>query len=259
MKCSKCQREIIPGQKFCNHCGQSVEDVTATPEFNPETGAVRCRACNAVLAPGVKFCKVCGTPVLSETTKKKKISPAVIILSIALAVVLIVGGIVLYLALNDELPFFESESSSVVDDEEDEEVTDKENDDNDEESPDNAEKDKVVAVGEDDPERDPEVEPEIDLPEEEMPEENDDYLFPSDRVYITAYDLEDYTRSQVALIRNEIYARHGYVFQTEPYITYFNSKSWYVPNPNFSENDFNRIELANKEFLIQYEAEKGWR
>lgn len=43
-------------------------------------------------------------------------------------------------------------------------------------------------------------------------------------------------------IRNEVYARHGYIFQTEPYKSYFESKTWYSPNPNFSEKDFNESE-----------------
>ena len=46
----------------------------------------------------------------------------------------------------------------------------------------------------------------------------------------------------LSYIRNEIYARHGYIFKTEPYKSYFESKTWYLPNPNFSENDFSESE-----------------
>lgn len=87
----------------------------------------------------------------------------------------------------------------------------------------------------------------------------DQFLFESDRYYITDYDLYGKTQHEVALIRNEIYARHGYVFSTAEYATYFSQKSWYVPNPNFSEALFNDIEKANKEFLVQYEIDRGWR
>jgi len=87
----------------------------------------------------------------------------------------------------------------------------------------------------------------------------DSYLFESDKYYISDYDLYGKTKDEVALIRNEIYARHGYIFSTPEYAEYFSQKSWYTPNPNFSEALFNNIEKANKEFLVQYEIDRGWR
>lgn len=87
----------------------------------------------------------------------------------------------------------------------------------------------------------------------------DDYIFPSDREYITFEFLSTLSKDQIALIRNEIYARHGYIFQTDKYINYFSQKSWYVPNPNFSESLFNEIEKANKDTIVSYETEMGWR
>ena len=99
---------------------------------------------------------------------------------------------------------------------------------------------------------------EIDEPEE-IEEDDEDFFFPSDREYITRYDLQGKSQSEVGYMRNEIYARRGYIFQTEPYKTYFPQKDWYVPNPYFSEADFNEIELANKDFLVAYEREMGWR
>ncbi|WP_241428102.1 YARHG domain-containing protein [Clostridium sp. DJ247] len=33
------------------------------------------------------------------------------------------------------------------------------------------------------------------------------------------------SKEELALVRNEIFARHGYVFQTDPYKSYFNGKS----------------------------------
>lgn len=86
-----------------------------------------------------------------------------------------------------------------------------------------------------------------------------DYLFPSDRVLITAEDLAGMTADEVALIRNEIYARHGYIFQTEKYQKYFEAKNWYQPNENFTADSLNSIENANKDFLVKYETDMGWR
>lgn len=91
------------------------------------------------------------------------------------------------------------------------------------------------------------------------PEEEEEFLFPSDSEYITNHDLVGKTKEEVALIRNEIYARHGYVFNTEAYQEYFSQKSWYEPNPDFSEAQLNEIEIANKDFLVGYEESRGWR
>ncbi len=87
----------------------------------------------------------------------------------------------------------------------------------------------------------------------------DSYLFNSDSAYITENYLKTLTEDQIALIRNEIYARHGYIFNTQKYNDYFSAKSWYKPNPNFSTAMFNAIETANNETIIAYETKMGWR
>lgn len=45
--------------------------------------------------------------------------------------------------------------------------------------------------------------------------------------YLEEDELINYTKSELALIRNEIFAKHGYMYETEPYITYFENKYWY--------------------------------
>lgn len=75
-----------------------------------------------------------------------------------------------------------------------------------------------------------------------------DYIiYNSDTDYLTPADLSGYNKDSLALIRNEIYARHGYVFNQEPFKSYFNSKSWYHQNPSFKGNDsdLNEYEKAN--------------
>lgn len=89
-----------------------------------------------------------------------------------------------------------------------------------------------------------------------------DYLFPSDTQYITEADLAGRSQEQVRLIINEIYARNGYIFNNQSYQAYFSSKSWYIPVSNSQqeiESRFNQYELANKNFLAQYEKDRGWR
>ena len=67
------------------------------------------------------------------------------------------------------------------------------------------------------------------------------------------------SQNEIALIRNEIYAKHGYIFRTEPYKSYFNAKEWYTPDPYFDVSEFNAIETANKDLIIEYESKMGWR
>lgn len=91
---------------------------------------------------------------------------------------------------------------------------------------------------------------------------NGDYLFPSDTQYITEADLVGRSQEEVRLMINEIYARNGYIFNNQDYQRYFSSKSWYVPISNSqpdAERRFNEIELANKNFLANYEKQRGWR
>ena len=100
---------------------------------------------------------------------------------------------------------------------------------------------------------------EVENDSERYSKDEPEYLFPSDREYITEYDLRYKTKEEVALIRNEIYARHGYIFKSETYQSYFESKDWYRPNPYFDDSLFNEIEKSNKDFIVEYEKSMGWR
>ena len=51
---------------------------------------------------------------------------------------------------------------------------------------------------------------------------------------------------------NEIYARHGYKFQTEKIYNYYASKSWYTPSNYFNESRFTEIEKYNIELFGKF-------
>lgn len=87
----------------------------------------------------------------------------------------------------------------------------------------------------------------------------DGYLWPTDRYYISTSDLANYTQDEVAAIRNEIYARHGYVFKTDKWSSYFNARSWYTPNYNYSESLLTDVERANIDTIVKYEKSMGWK
>lgn len=56
---------------------------------------------------------------------------------------------------------------------------------------------------------------------------------------------------------NEIYAKHGYSFQTPQVIELFSSKSWYVPDSEFNESVFSEIEKYNIDFLSKCMSATG--
>lgn len=77
---------------------------------------------------------------------------------------------------------------------------------------------------------------------------SDDYIIEDSYYrYLTKDELKKYDKYTLSLIRNEIYARRGYAFQTEPFKSYFNSKEWYVKDPSFKGEDgeLNVYELKN--------------
>lgn len=86
--------------------------------------------------------------------------------------------------------------------------------------------------------------------------EYNDYLFPSDTKLLTGEYLDTKSKNEIDLIRNEIYARHGYIFKMEQYYNYFIQKSWYKPiEPDMDKvyDDFNSIEKQNIEILVEYQ------
>ncbi|QKE74301.1 YARHG domain-containing protein [Arthrobacter citreus] len=61
------------------------------------------------------------------------------------------------------------------------------------------------------------------------------YIIPNSNLRkLTNGDLSKLTSSELRLARNEIYARHGFVFQSSDLTIYFTSKSWYSPNPAYN-------------------------
>lgn len=51
---------------------------------------------------------------------------------------------------------------------------------------------------------------------------------------------------------NEIYARNGYIFTKANTSSYYNAKSWYTPNANFTTSDFNKYEKENIKLLKKF-------
>ncbi len=82
----------------------------------------------------------------------------------------------------------------------------------------------------------------------------DAYIYPSDTTLLTAEQLKTMSRADLALLRNEIYARKGHIFTTNKYISYFSAKTWYKPVAAVLWKDLNNVEKANIKLIKEYES-----
>ncbi len=101
----------------------------------------------------------------------------------------------------------------------------------------------------------------VQLAEEELQGYvNEEYIFPdSDKKYLSEDEVRSITIEDMMIGRNEIFARHGYIFQDEGLKAYFESMSWYegtIPSDQFnSEAVFNDFEKKNVELIKRVEDE----
>lgn len=78
----------------------------------------------------------------------------------------------------------------------------------------------------------------------------------SDTKEIDAASLKYLSAEQLRLARNEIYARHGRLFNDPNLQEYFNSRSWYngyISPENFDENCLSKIESKNVSKIVKAE------
>ncbi len=65
--------------------------------------------------------------------------------------------------------------------------------------------------------------------------------------------VENLKKSDIFILRNSIYARHGYSFKNRQLRSYFEMHDWYMPVFNDVTKDFTKIELDNIDLLLLYE------
>ena len=76
----------------------------------------------------------------------------------------------------------------------------------------------------------------------------------TDMKYYTAEDFKDVPELIIHIAKNEIYARHGYIFKNKDLNEYFMGLLWYTPSCESSDFDasvFNEYEKANLALLNQ--------
>lgn len=77
----------------------------------------------------------------------------------------------------------------------------------------------------------------------------DGYLFPDSSNYMFQGYSDQYQAWMYQYGINEIYARHGYIFQTPEVASLFSGKTWYTPDEYFDESYLSEVERYNIDFL----------
>ena len=70
---------------------------------------------------------------------------------------------------------------------------------------------------------------------------------------LTASDLQGLSKYDLKIMRNEIFARHGFIFQTNEMKNYFQNQSWYKPKYRDVSSLLSNIEKKNLELIKRYE------
>lgn len=104
----------------------------------------------------------------------------------------------------------------------------------------------------------PDDEDDYDTEADDYDEEDDSYIIPdSDTRKLTKADIEGLTSSELRIARNEIYARHGRMFQDAELQTYFDMQDWYVgtiaPEDFVDSEQLSKLERRNAKFIKKYE------
>ena len=90
---------------------------------------------------------------------------------------------------------------------------------------------------------------------------DNDYIFEdSNSRQLSKSELEGLSKKELRYARNELYARHGFIFGKKDLQDYIGSKSWYDPSiegDKFIDEDiFNEYEIANRNLIKEVEDSK---
>ena len=86
---------------------------------------------------------------------------------------------------------------------------------------------------------------------------NNSYIFSSSsKKKLTDSQLKNLSLTKLGIARNEILARHGYVFKTSYYKKYFKNQKWYSAG-GYSSSKLSSIEWYNIKLIKKWEAKKS--
>ncbi len=70
---------------------------------------------------------------------------------------------------------------------------------------------------------------------------------------LTYDDIAGLSKQELRIMRNEIYARYGYIFKSKDLREYFSDQPWYSPISRDVSNKLTEIEVRNVEFIKKHE------
>lgn len=70
---------------------------------------------------------------------------------------------------------------------------------------------------------------------------------------VTPADLENKSKEELRIMRNWIYAKHGYIFKSQDLADYYSQFPWYKPTSSNVSSQLNKIEKSNIEAIQAYE------
>ena len=277
MFCSKCGKQIRDGLKYCTNCGAPIEQHESHKNSNTGNsdrilagGKVNLKKDDGALSPVAVLQSGNSTDADTENTnknstvkksKKNKGFKIVIItiLGIILAILLIFFALI-------QSGFI---SISIEDNEKQESVLDKSD------KPSKKEDDRKAKEKEHESESEERTMPTVSQTEpdtvptvsqtETAPTTvalNNDFVLPDSSIRVLdKSELAGLSAEQCRIARNEIYAKHGRMFDDAGLQNYFNSCSWYhgtIPADRFSDTMLSDIEIKNRNLIVSYEKEKGY-
>jgi len=82
---------------------------------------------------------------------------------------------------------------------------------------------------------------------------NDVYKYNASATLLTRNEVANMKKADIFILRNAIYARHGYSFKNQQLRAFFDKQSWYIPVSADVKNEFTEIEKKNIELLLRFE------
>lgn len=253
MFCSKCGKQVRDGMNYCTNCGEPVKKDEGGVNLKKDDDKV---GSAATLPHG----NVSGKSNKAKKTKKNKgvkivfITIAGIILALLLILFALVQTGIISISIDDstnqESVLDKKSKSSKREKEKERRAKEKESEEGD-----------VTTQAQTEP-----VSTEAQTVQPAtMPSTvaiNNEFILPDSSVRVLdKSELVGFSAEQCRLARNEIYAKHGRMFDDAGLQNYFNSRSWYhgtIPAKQFNDNMLSDIEIQNRNLIIDFEKEMGY-
>ena len=253
MFCSKCGKQVRDGMNYCTNCGEPVKKDEGGVNLKKNDDKV---SSAATLPHG----NVSGKSNKAKKTKKNKgvkivfITIAGIILALLLILFALVQTGIISISIDDstnqESVLDKKSKSSKREKEKERRAKEKESEEGDVTTETQTEPVSTEAQT---------VQPAT------MPSTvaiNNEFILPDSSVRVLdKSELSGFSAEQCRLARNEIYAKHGRMFDDAGLQNYFNSRSWYhgtIPAKQFNDNMLSDIEIQNRNLIIAFEKEMGY-